>query len=67
MKTKKGSSEEQIFLFHPTRRPKEWLFPGTKPHKPVASYTINRLIKGHASLLGMEVNVTPHLFRQYGE
>ena len=44
-------------------RPKEWLFPGTKPHKPVASYTINRLIKGHASLLGMEVNVTPHLFR----
>ncbi|MGV8149740.1 MAG: transposase [Alkaliphilus sp.] len=44
-------------------RPKEWLFPGAKPNKPVASYTINRLIKQHASLLGVEANVTPHLFR----
>ncbi|MBN4067743.1 MAG: hypothetical protein COA82_13545 [Alkaliphilus sp.] len=44
-------------------RPKEWLFPGAKPNQPVASYTINRLIKRHASFLGIETNVTPHLFR----
>lgn len=44
-------------------RPKEWLFPGRNPVKPIASFTINKVVKNHASSLDFPPNITPHTFR----
>jgi site-specific recombinase XerD len=44
-------------------RPKEWLFPGSNPVKPVASFTISTVVKNHVSSLNLNQKITPHTFR----
>lgn len=44
-------------------RPKEWLFPGRNPAKPVASAKIATVVKNHTSSLNLNKKITPHTFR----
>ena len=44
-------------------RPKEWLFPGTKPNSPIVSFTVSRFLADHATYLGWSRKVNAHLLR----
>jgi site-specific recombinase XerD len=45
------------------RRPKDWLFPGEKPGKPVSRETVHRMCKTAARLAGIGKRVHPHALR----
>lgn len=44
-------------------RPKDWLFPGTKPDSPIVSFTVSRFLADHATFLGWKRKVNAHLLR----
>lgn len=69
----KGHKDRQVMFSDPLRevlvawwrwrRPKEWLFPGEKPDRPVSRETVYRMCKTAARLAGIKKPVHPHSLR----
>lgn len=69
----KGSKDREVVLsrtllgqlrdYYVIQRPKEWLFPGKYPDKPVNVSTIQRVIRAAAQEAGIRKAVTPHVLR----
>jgi len=44
-------------------KPRGWLFPGTPEHKPIVSFTANRIVNSHIDRLGWSQEINCHSFR----
>ena len=44
-------------------RPKNWLFPGTKPDSPIVSFTVSRFLADQVTFLGWKRKINAHLLR----
>lgn len=54
---------EELRLYWKVYRPKDWLFPGKDPRKPLAVDYVQRVCKTIALKAGISKQVTPHTFR----
>lgn len=69
----KGNKDRQVMLPDPLRevlaaywrwkRPKNWLFPGTKPDQPISTQTVFHTCRKAARLAGIDKPVHPHSLR----
>ncbi len=69
----KGNKDRQVMLPVPLRevlaaywrwkRPKNWLFPGTKPDQPISTQTVFHTCRKAARLAGIDKPVHPHSLR----
>ena len=50
-------------IYWMTCRPKDWLFPGAKPGKPITVGSVDRVCKQARSDAGLKKRVTPHILR----
>lgn len=54
---------EQLRDYWYIQRPKDWLFPGTKPGRPMHKATIQRVIREAGRAAGIRKPVSPHILR----
>ncbi len=69
----KGNKDREVMLSHTLldnlrnywsiKRPKQWLFPGKNPAKPMHRATIQRVIRNAGRAAGIQQAVTPHVLR----
>lgn len=49
--------------YYQARRPQGWLFPGTRPGKPMTAATVTKLARAICGRAGLSKRITTHIFR----